>query len=115
MVTIVKLIYVLVTCYVFFCCRNAFDIARKDVLSQISKMKANFLQVGSSGLRLQDEEKMHNIPVQDMGNYQEHLKKMPQPLREIETQPVRQHTFGNPFKVNKVSLNLLLIILRLLN
>ena len=42
------------------------------------------------------------MSVQDMGNYQEHLKKQPHALREIETQPARQHTFGNPFKVNKV-------------
>jgi hypothetical protein len=47
-------------------------------------------------------ENIHNSAVQDMGNYQEYLKRMPQPLREIETTPVRQHTFGNPFKVNKV-------------
>ena len=45
---------------------------------------------------------LHNISVQDMGNYQEYLKKMAAPLRELETMPVRQHTFGNPFKVNKV-------------
>ena len=36
-----------------------------------------------------------------MGNYQDHLKKMPMPLREIESAPVRQHMFGNPFKINK--------------
>ena len=45
---------------------------------------------------------VHSVPVQQMGNYQEYLKKMPQPLRELETQPVRLHMFGNPFKVNKV-------------
>jgi len=48
-------------------------------------------------------ETLFNMSVQDMGNYQEYLKRLPQPLREIETQPARQHTFGNPFKVNKVS------------
>ena len=37
-----------------------------------------------------------------MGNYQEYVKNSVPPLREIDTQPVRQHTFGNPFKVNKV-------------
>jgi hypothetical protein len=36
-----------------------------------------------------------------MGNYQDYLKKMPMPLREIESAPVRQHMFGNPFKINK--------------
>ena len=48
-------------------------------------------------------ELLHNQPVQVMGNYQEYLKRMPSPLRELEVTPVRQHTFGNPFKVNKVS------------
>ena len=37
-----------------------------------------------------------------MGNYQEHLKKQPSPLRELENTPSRVHMFGNPFKVNKV-------------
>ena len=36
-----------------------------------------------------------------MGNYQDYLKKQPLPLREIESSPVRQHMFGNPFKINK--------------
>ena len=47
-------------------------------------------------------EDLHSVPVQQMGNYQEYLKKQSTPLRELETQPVRQHMFGNPFKVNKV-------------
>jgi hypothetical protein len=36
-----------------------------------------------------------------MGNYQDYLKKQPLPLRELESAPVRQHMFGNPFKTNK--------------
>lgn len=46
-------------------------------------------------------EALHNMPVQQMGNYQEYLKRMPTPLREIESAPVRQHMFGNPFKLDK--------------
>ena len=67
-------------------------------------MRTNFVLSASGGLgpRLQDEQQLHNIPVQQMGNYQEYLKKQPQGLRELETAPVRQHMFGNPFKVNKV-------------
>ena len=53
---------------------------------------------------------LHNMPVQQMGNYQEYLKKMPAPLRELESQPTRLHTFGNPFKVNKVRVPYLLLI-----
>lgn len=37
-----------------------------------------------------------------MGNYQEYLKRIAPPLREIESTPVRQHMFGNPFKIDKV-------------
>lgn len=35
---------------------------------------------------------------------QDYLKKMTPPLREIESTPVRQHMFGNPFKIDKVSI-----------
>jgi len=48
-------------------------------------------------------ELLHCTSVQNMGNYQEYVKRLPAPMREIETQPARQHTFGNPFKVNKVT------------
>jgi integrator complex subunit 6 len=80
---------------------NPFDVPRKELLSHIVRMRVNFLKLSTAGNRLQDKESMHSASVQDMGNYQEYLKKQPPPLREIETLPVRQHTFGNPFKVNK--------------
>lgn len=45
---------------------------------------------------------LHSVPVAQMGNYQEYLKMMPLPLREIDPdQPKRLHTFGNPFKQDK--------------
>lgn len=45
---------------------------------------------------------LHSIPMVQMGNYQEYLKMMPSPLREIDPdQPKRLHTFGNPFKQDK--------------
>lgn len=44
----------------------------------------------------------HSMPVCQMGNYQEYLKRMQPQLREIESVPVRQHMFGNPFKIDKV-------------
>ena len=53
---------------------------------------------------------LHNQPVGTMGNYQEYLKKMPQPLREVEASPARMHTFGNPFKVNKVLTSMIIIL-----
>ena len=47
-------------------------------------------------------EHLHSVPVQRMGMYHEYLAKAPQPLRKLDIQPERMHTFGNPFKVNKV-------------
>lgn len=45
---------------------------------------------------------LHSIPVAQMGNYQEYLKTLASPLREIDPdQPKRLHTFGNPFKQDK--------------
>ena len=46
---------------------------------------------------------VHSQPVQQMGNYQQYLKLQPTPLREVDASPARLHTFGNPFKVNKVT------------
>ena len=46
-----------------------------------------------------DDDDLHSVPIQDMGNYHEYLKNQAQPLRELETQLVRQHMFGNPFKL----------------
>lgn len=65
-------------------------------------MRANFLQPSLAHTRLVDEDSVHSMPVAQMGNYQEYLKRMTPQLREIESQPVRQHMFGNPFKIDKV-------------
>ena len=46
-----------------------------------------------------DEDELHSVPIQDMGNYHEYLKNQAAPLRELEAQLVRQHMFGNPFKL----------------
>ena len=67
-------------------------------------MRANFLQPSLAHTRLVDEDSVHSMPVAQMGNYQEYLKRMTPQLREIESQPVRQHMFGNPFKIDKVCL-----------
>uniref|UniRef100_A0A1I8IIJ7 VWFA domain-containing protein n=1 Tax=Macrostomum lignano TaxID=282301 RepID=A0A1I8IIJ7_9PLAT len=40
-------------------------------------------------------------PVSVMGNYTEYLKRQPPPLRELDSSPLRLHTFGNPFKLAK--------------
>lgn len=46
-----------------------------------------------------DEDDLHSVPIQDMGNYHEYLKNQAPPLRELEASLVRQHMFGNPFKL----------------
>ncbi|RWS17476.1 integrator complex subunit 6-like protein [Dinothrombium tinctorium] len=82
------------------CYRNPYDIARHDLIDQIHKMRNNFLQPPGL-IKFQDEDQIHSLPISQMGNYQEYLKKMPTPLRELESAPVRQHMFGNPFKIDK--------------
>ena len=81
--------------------RNPFDIPRKGLLDQIVRMRANYLQPSLNHTKLVDDDSRHSLPIGQMGNYQDYLKKMPVPLREIESTPVRQHMFGNPFKINK--------------
>ncbi|XP_062856524.1 integrator complex subunit 6 [Trichomycterus rosablanca] len=82
--------------------RNAYDIPRRNLLDQLTRMRSNLLRTTQKLIRSQDEDYLHSIPVGQMGNYQEYLKMMPSPLREIDPdQPKRLHTFGNPFKQDK--------------
>lgn len=81
--------------------RNPFDIPRRSLLDQVIRMRANFLQPTVASTKLVDEDYLHSMPVSQMGNYQEYLKRMQPQLREIESAPVRQHMFGNPFKIDK--------------
>ncbi|KAG7199341.1 hypothetical protein KM043_018188 [Ampulex compressa] len=81
--------------------RNAFDVPRKSLLDQVVRMRANFLQPSLLHTKLLDDDYVHSMPLAQMGNYQEYLKRMTPPLREIESVPVRQHMFGNPFKIDK--------------
>ncbi|XP_058506498.1 integrator complex subunit 6 isoform X1 [Solea solea] len=82
--------------------RNAYDIPRRNLLDQLTRMRSNILRTSQKLIRGQDEDYLHSIPVAQMGNYQEYLKMKPSPLREIDPdQPKRLHTFGNPFKQDK--------------
>lgn len=82
--------------------RNPFDIPRISLLDQLTRMRANFLQSSLPHLLTdRDVDQLHCRPISQMGNYQDYLKKMTPPLREIESTPVRQHMFGNPFKIDK--------------
>ena len=42
----------------------------------------------------------HQVPINQMGNYQEHLKRI-NPLRELDSGAVRTQLFGNPFKLER--------------
>lgn len=81
--------------------RNPFDIPRDRLLDQVVRMRSNYLQPSAAQTKYLDEDLKHSIPINQMGNYQEYLKRQPPKLREIESQPVRQHMFGNPFKIDK--------------
>jgi len=72
-------------------------------LDQLVRMRANLIGGGRgrTGIQMVDSDTRHSLPIATMGNYQDYLKKQPMPLRELESQPVRQHMFGNPFKINK--------------
>nr|XP_038956478.1 integrator complex subunit 6-like isoform X3 [Rattus norvegicus] len=81
--------------------RNAYDIPRRGLLDQLTRMRSNLLQTRKFIVG-QDEDSLHSVPVAQMGNYQEYLKMLASPLREIDPdQPKRLHTFGNPFKQDK--------------
>lgn len=80
--------------------RNPYDIDRKDLIDQIHLMRSNIMQ-SPSRIKFKDEDQIHTLPISQMGNYQDYLKKQPAALREIESTPVRQHMFGNPFKIDK--------------
>ncbi|XP_023559040.1 integrator complex subunit 6-like isoform X1 [Octodon degus] len=81
--------------------RNAYDIPRRGLLDQLTRMRSNLLKTHKFIVG-QDEDFLHSVPVAQMGNYQEYLKTLASPLREIDPdQPKRLHTFGNPFKQDK--------------
>ncbi|XP_069496543.1 integrator complex subunit 6 isoform X2 [Ambystoma mexicanum] len=82
--------------------RNAYDIPRTNLLDHLTRMRSNLLKCTRRFLKGQDEDQVHSIPIAQMGNYQEYLKQIPSPLRELDSdQPRRLHTFGNPFKLDK--------------
>ncbi|XP_020366401.1 integrator complex subunit 6 isoform X1 [Rhincodon typus] len=82
--------------------KNAYDIPRRNLLDQLTRMRLNLLKTTHAPLKGQDEDQVHSVPIAQMGNYQEFLKHVPSPLRELDPdQPRRLHTFGNPFKLDK--------------
>ncbi len=104
--------------------RNPFDIPRSGLLSQVLRMRTQLLHTTPTTPNIIQESKhylliqcllhMHNththtyihtvhnheLPVGQMGNYQEHLKRI-SPLRELDSGAVRTQLFGNPFKLER--------------
>ena len=92
---------------IFICSkRNVFDIPRSQLIDVVIKLRRHFLQndFTKNSSIIQDDDTLHCVPIKEMSNYDEYSRAngQPAPLREIDAQPVRQHVFGNPFKVNKV-------------
>lgn len=75
--------------------RDPCDTSRDKLIEVIQKMRTNFFYK----FKHADEDDLHSISIQEMGNYHEYLKNQVQPLRELDPQKVRQHMFGNPFKL----------------
>ncbi|KAK4886209.1 hypothetical protein RN001_002480 [Aquatica leii] len=78
--------------------KNPFDIPRDRLIEHVDRMRKNFVRSDWVAI---DHDAAHSLPISQMGNYQEYLKKQTPQLREIESAPVRQHMFGNPFKIDK--------------
>lgn len=71
----------------------------------VTKLRRHFLQSDPQRpTLLHDEDALHSVPIKEMSNYDTYPRSsgQPAPLRDIDAQPVRQHMFGNPFKVNRV-------------
>lgn len=81
--------------------RNPFDLPRRDLIDEIARMRDNFFKVPTCNINLISKDAGHSLPIAEMGNYQEYLKRRETPLRELEPINVRQHMFGNPFKRDK--------------
>lgn len=87
------------------CYMNVFEIPRSQLIDVVIKLRRHFLQndLNKISTILPDDDALHSVPIKEMSNYDEYPRAngQPAPLREIDAQPVRQHVFGNPFKVNK--------------
>lgn len=81
--------------------RNPFDIPRRDLIDEISRMRDNFFKLPTCNINLMSKDAGHSLPIAEMGNYQDYLKRREAPLRELEPTNVRQHMFGNPYKRDK--------------
>eukprot|EP01113_Clastostelium_recurvatum_P003584 TRINITY_DN11566_c0_g1_i1.p1 TRINITY_DN11566_c0_g1~~TRINITY_DN11566_c0_g1_i1.p1 ORF type:complete len:611 (+),score=160.55 TRINITY_DN11566_c0_g1_i1:850-2682(+) len=89
--------------------RNPFDVPRGDLLSQIERLRHHVLAKGQRvpasavAMHLEREEQAdikHNVPIGQMGNYQDQLHKQGA-LREVDEDRKQRPLFGNPFRIEK--------------
>ncbi|PAA94404.1 hypothetical protein BOX15_Mlig033390g2 [Macrostomum lignano] len=80
--------------------QNPFHVPRESLRTCLVQMRANLLAALRGASPVHDDSR-HSQPVSVMGNYTEYLKRQPPPLRELDSSPLRLHTFGNPFKLAK--------------
>jgi hypothetical protein len=79
--------------------KNAFDISRSQLLNQISKLKDSIFKKKAN----EDDVSRHNVPIAQMGNYQEVLMRR-EVLRDVmDDDKVKRPMFGNPFRLDKVT------------
>ncbi|PIO76062.1 hypothetical protein TELCIR_01867 [Teladorsagia circumcincta] len=101
--------------------RNPFIVPALEMVGELPRLRANLdmtlrentfaiLDGGPPGvdLKLHNSDELHQLPIAQMGNYEEYIKGLAAvgrgPLRPVEPTPVRTHAFGNPFKTDKKSL-----------
>jgi hypothetical protein len=106
--------------------KNVFEVEREQLREQIDRLRdvvlgrvpvtrpisarpARPVLQPSVHHRANDNDKRHSVPISEMGNYQEFLKKAPE-LRPVDEEEHRraelmQHNFGNPFALKKKQRN----------
>ncbi|XP_065557457.1 integrator complex subunit 6-like isoform X1 [Artemia franciscana] len=77
---------------------NPFMVARENILDSIMRQQKVHFCPPPGVLRTFSGDSSCNLPINKMGNYQEYLKKLPPPLREIEPRTKQYYSFANPFK-----------------
>ncbi|KAJ3115664.1 hypothetical protein HDU96_000282, partial [Phlyctochytrium bullatum] len=90
-------------------CENAFDVPRTRLLGELSLLKTTFevlMEPQPKKRSQEDEDRLHSVPISEMGNYQNHPKfQKTQPLRDpFETDDemnsrLSRDPFGNPWVV----------------
>ena len=78
--------------------KNAFDIKRGDLLDRIQRMRTHVFTKDSYST----EEAKHNVPISQMGNFQDTMMKR-EVLRDVfEVEDSRKRPiFGNPYRNDK--------------